>query len=88
MKKAGKILKKLEEEVPFKLLKHSKINPYILEVIKQTQIDAIDSTIKFCAKNAKIKDVEIPLLRGEMYAFKDIDRQGILDFAEILKQKV
>ena len=64
----------------------------IMEAIKQAQIDAIEETVKLCAEKAKLK------IDGFYNSFTyqdcatddliEIDKESILNCAEILKKRL
>ena len=62
----------------------------IMEAIKQAQIDAIEETVKLCAKNAYCDlihppDEDYPDLEESEYL---VVKQSILNCAEILKKQL
>ena len=61
------------------------------EIVKQIQIDAIDTTVKRCAEKAEIKDTKVNytgVRAGGYYIVKEIDKQSILQIAEQLKKEL
>ena len=89
MKKAEQYLKKyVGRRYPNTTYNSEEVD--IMEAIKQAQIDAIEETVKLCAKNAYCDlihppDEDYPDLEESEYL---VVKQSILNCAEILKKQL
>jgi hypothetical protein len=71
-------------------------NTTIIDIIKQAQIDAIDATVKKCAKKATVTYID--LTSDEVFDYTDVliddnvdiivNKQSILQVAEELKKEL
>lgn len=104
MKKVEEYIKNIDSYLVEEVLEEFPlVNSTLKEIIRQAQLDAIEETCKFCAENAVTKAEYKLNIKGSRYKKWEegdnihlfettqrysVDKQSILDCAEILKKQL
>ena len=90
-------MKKAEEFIPFMNKVSETVivsgrqywnREFIVRLIKQAQLEAVEETVKLCAENASVENRQLNPNSPIFNQYWKVSKKSILDCAEILKKEI